>query len=144
MEHCRGHSSGRRIGYLPKIFSGTVPVQQPKVIHAIQPEPTGQQHSLNSQEMRDQLNGLAEMIANIPVGPQGPEGPQGPPGDQGADGAPGEVTFSQLDTAIDLLRQDSVQEIEPLNFSISNPPTQAQVSQIYAKLNELIVALKRA
>ena len=49
--------------------------------------------------------------------------------------------------SIDTLRSECAQQVdgvEPLVLTISNPPTYAQVNEIYFKLNELIMALKRA
>jgi hypothetical protein len=42
-------------------------------------------------ELRDQFNGLADMIDAIPAGPPGPQGPQGETGATGATGAQGET-----------------------------------------------------
>ncbi len=44
---------------------------------------------LKSVEMRDQFNGLKELIDAVPAGPPGPQGPAGPQGSTGATGATG-------------------------------------------------------
>jgi len=41
--------------------------------------------------LRDQFNGLAEMIAAVPAGPPGPQGPEGAQGPVGPEGAQGPV-----------------------------------------------------
>jgi hypothetical protein len=78
-------------------------------------------------------------------GPQGPAGPQGSDGGQGPagpQGPPGEVTAAQLATAI-ASTASNTNPIATLEIAISDPPTQSEVEQVLAKLNELIVALRR-
>ncbi|MEQ1860053.1 MAG: hypothetical protein ABMA13_08965 [Chthoniobacteraceae bacterium] len=103
---------------------------------------------LSSEVMRDQLNGLHDLIVPGPPGPQGDPGPIGPPGPSGSDGAPGpqgppgEVTNAQLDTAIAGTALNP-SAIAPLPGAISDPPTQAEVQAIVDWLNALLVAIKR-
>jgi hypothetical protein len=73
-------------------------------------------------------------IASGPTGPQGEQGPIGPQG---------EVSAQQLADAI-AGTANNVNAIEPMNLSVSDPPTQAEVQAVVDKLNELINALKRA
>ncbi len=88
-----------------------------------------------------------------PAGPAGPEGqggatgaegPVGPQGPEGPAGAPGEVTTGQLNSAISTTSANS-NTVSQLGagFTVSDPPTQAEVQQIAAKLDELIAALRR-
>jgi hypothetical protein len=112
---------------------------------------------ITSAELRDQFNGLKDLIDTIPVGPPGPEGPEGPPGPQGADGnqgadgpegpegpqgPPGDVSQQQLDDAI-AGTANNVDGIEPASVTVSDPPSQAEVQAIVDKLDELINALHR-
>ena len=74
--------------------------------------------------------------------PQGPQGPQGNDGPQGPQGPPGEVTTAQLADAI-AGTANNTNPIATLDIPISDPPTQSEVQQMLAKMNELIVALRR-
>ena len=119
-------------------------------------------------ELRDQFQGLAAMIAAVPAGPPGPRGPtgaEGPQGPMGIDGpagptgpegrggpqgSPGEVTLSDMNTAISGAIAQALQEtsansnnISPLGIAISDPLTQGEVQNILSTLNDLIYALRR-
>ena len=61
---------------------------------------------------------------------------------QGPQGPPGEVTAAQLASAI-AGTPSNTNPIATLDIPISDPPTQREVQQVLAKLNELIVALRR-
>jgi hypothetical protein len=69
-------------------------------------------------------------------------GPQGPPGTDGAPGPMGEVSAQQLSDAI-AGTANNVNAIEPMNLTVSDPPTQSEMQTIANKLDELINALKR-
>ncbi len=117
--------------------------------------PTGQ--ALTSAPFRAQFNGLKDLIDAVPAGPAGPQGPVGPDGvagaagangevggvgPAGADGAPGEVTNADLvSERINHARNPA--SVSPLSISISDPPSQAEMAAVAAKLDELIVALRR-
>ncbi len=87
-------------------------------------------------------------------GATGPQGAQGPPGNDGATGAtgpagadgiqgiPGEVSLSQLNTAISTTAA-SANAVTALGLTISDPPTQSEMQQVVAKIDELIAALHR-
>jgi hypothetical protein len=75
-------------------------------------------------------------------GPAGADGAQGPPGMDGAQGPPGEVSAQQLSDAI-ASTPSNVNAIEPMNLTVSDPPSQAEMQTIANKLDELINALKR-
>ena len=75
-------------------------------------------------------------------GPQGNNGADGSPGPQGPQGNPGEVSNADLSNAVAGSSANS-NGVEPLSLAIDDPPTQAQLSQILNKLNELIAALRR-
>lgn len=68
--------------------------------------------------------------------------PRGQDGAQGPQGQPGEVTAAQLAEAI-ATTANNTNPIATLDIPISDPPTQSEVTQVLAKLNELIVALRR-
>ena len=102
-------------------------------------------------ELRDQFNGLAAMIDEIPVGLPGPEGPEGPQGEQGVQGAQGEtgpqgpqgeVTYTELNNAIATTARN-LNAVQPLSIPISDPPTQAEVQALMDKINEVIAAGSR-
>lgn len=78
----------------------------------------------------------------IPSGSDGQPVPEGPAGPTGPTGSPGEVTQAQLDSAIAGTASNTI-AIATLDIRISDPPTQSEVQQVLAKLNELIVALRR-
>jgi hypothetical protein len=61
---------------------------------------------------------------------------------RGAQGVPGEVTAAQLNTAI-AGTPSNTNPIATLDSPISDPPTQGEMAQMRAKLNELIVGLRR-
>jgi hypothetical protein len=74
------------------------------------------------------------------VGPQGTEGPQGP---QGPQGLPGEVTNAALAAAI-AGTSANTNAVATLDTPFTNdPPTLADMEQIRAKINELILAQRR-
>jgi hypothetical protein len=61
---------------------------------------------------------------------------------QGPPGPPGEVTASQLAAAI-AGTANNTNPIATLDLVLSDPPTQGEVAQVLAKVNELIVGLRR-
>ena len=71
-----------------------------------------------SAELRDQFNGLKDLIDGVPLSP-----------------AMYDVLMQMTAGAPDT--------VLPLSLTISNPPTQAQVQAILNKLNDLITALSR-
>jgi hypothetical protein len=78
-----------------------------------------------------------------PQGPQGdPGGPQGPPGDPGPQGPPGEVTFADLDNAIQGT-SNNTNGVGFFNGSFSDPPTAGECQVLADKMNEVIQALRR-
>ena len=101
-------------------------------------------------------------------GPQGPPGPTGPAGEMGApgptgpQGPPGEVNTQQLNAAVAVeadarLAADAsiaanaaaessanTNAVATLDIMPSDPPTLADYQSLQAKLNELILALRRA
>ena len=100
---------------------------------------------LVSAEMRAQLTGLKDLIEAVPAGPQGIPGPQGLPGSDGMTGPqgnPGEVTNAALAIAIATSSANS-NPVALLNMTLSDPPTQAQVQALSAKIDELITQLRR-
>jgi hypothetical protein len=126
----------------------------------------------SSAEMREQLNALKALIDAVPAGPPGPAGPQGPafssvqigsvttgsPGTgaaasvntfgnnveisftipAGEAGAPGEVTNAALAAEVAGTARNP-NTVAPLNLGT----TDAQITAIVDKLNELIAALTR-
>ena len=100
-------------------------------------------------------------------GPQGPPGPQGQTGETGApgptgpQGPPGDVNTQQLNDAVAAeaavraaadasvaanAAADSsanTNAVATLDFAPSDPPTLADYQSLQAKLNELILALRR-
>jgi hypothetical protein len=73
----------------------------------------------------------------IPQGYEGPQGEQGPPGD---------VSTQQMESAIYQAIQytaSNANGVSPLDINISDPPTQSEVWQVLAKINELIGVLYR-
>ena len=79
--------------------------------------------------------------------PGTPGGPQGEKGDTGDQGPPGEVSNDQMNQAIgDAIggTANNPGDIDPLDLTIDDPPTQGQVEAVRDRLNELINALKRA
>ena len=87
-------------------------------------------------ELRDQFNGLNDLINSTLQGPPGPQGDPGPPG------PPGEVTTTDLNGAISGTARDP-DTILPLNLTVSNPPTQSEVQQIADLLDAFILAARR-
>jgi hypothetical protein len=71
-----------------------------------------------------------------------PRGQDGSLGITGTQGAPGEVTLAQLAGAI-AGTANNTNPIATLEIPISDPPTQGELQQVLAKLNELIVGLRR-
>jgi hypothetical protein len=78
----------------------------------------------------------------IPQGVPGNNGADGATGPQGPQGPPGEVSAAELASAI-AGTASNTNPIATLGIAISDPPTQSEVEQVLAKLNELIVALRR-
>lgn len=72
-----------------------------------------------------------------------PRGSDGQAGPQGQQGPPGEVTQSQLDSAIATTALNP-SGVQPLNVYFSNPPTDSQLFEVQNKINELIAALYRS
>jgi len=72
----------------------------------------------------------------IPRGNTGNDGGSGPPG------PPGEVTFMQLNSAINGTSNNS-NAVNTLAMTVSDPPTVGEVQAIASKLDELILALRR-
>ena len=128
---------------------------------------------LSSEEMRGQLNALNDAIAAIPAGPPGPVGPAfsnvqiasvttGTPGSPagaqvsvfgnnvelsftipaGETGAPGEVSNATLAGEIAGTARNP-NTVSMLGITVSNPPTQGELEQVIAKINELIGSLAR-
>jgi hypothetical protein len=75
-------------------------------------------------------------------GLQGNNGADGATGPQGPQGPTGEVTAAQLAGAI-AGTANNTNPIATLDIPISDPPTQGELTQVLAKLNELIVGLRR-
>ena len=73
---------------------------------------------LSSAEMRDQFNGLKDQLDALP-------------------------TSGAMTSALLPQTAGNVNGVEPLNLTISDPPTQAQVQAIMYKLNELLYNLNR-
>jgi hypothetical protein len=89
--------------------------------------------------------GFVRFAFGIPQGQQGPQGNpglDGATGPQGPQGPQGEVTAAQLATAI-AGTPSNTNPIATLDIAISDPPTQSELQQVLAKLNELIVGLRR-
>lgn len=78
----------------------------------------------------------------IPRGNDGVNGNDGTNGSDGGVGPPGEVTSSQLNTAIDGT-SDNSNNVTMLGLTVSDPPTQGEMQDIANKLDELILALRR-
>ena len=72
----------------------------------------------SSAEMRAQLTGLKDLVDALPLS-------------------------DDMTNAIVAITAGSAAEVTRLNMPISNPPTQAQVTAILDRLNELIDALRR-
>jgi hypothetical protein len=74
---------------------------------------------------------------------------QGPPGNDGApgpQGPAGEVTTAQLAQEIAFAfggTSANSNTVQPLNLTVSDPPTQSDVQALANKLDELISALRR-
>jgi hypothetical protein len=73
---------------------------------------------ISSVELREQFNGLKELVDQC-------------------------VTTQALDELIQNDTACSIGGMEPLNLTVSNPPTQAQVQALVDKVNELIDCLRR-
>ena len=104
---------------------------------------------LSSEVMRDQLNGLFDLIQTIPVGPPGPSGNDGAPGNDGATGAPGETGpqgppfASAVVDAVDLLPHGALPTVTltfdgtavHFTFGIpTGPPGEVTTAQMSAAL----------
>jgi hypothetical protein len=89
------------------------------------------------------MNSLGKNIVGIFLCPQilCPRTPS-PQGDQGPQGSPGEVSAQQLAEAIGGTANDC-NSVQPLNLSVSDPPTQSDLQAVANKLDELIQALRR-
>lgn len=94
---------------------------------AFDPNLPAENSPLSSAEMRQQLQGLRELINTIPQGEQGP---------------PGEVSQSDLESVM-YSSANRVDAVTPLGMTISDPPQQYEVEAILMKLDELISALER-
>jgi hypothetical protein len=84
-------------------FDPTLPVDHSQIVAA---------------ELRDQFNGLNDLITNSP-------------------------SFDDVNNIITAQAAGNCNTVAALNLTVSNPPTQAQVQAIVTKLNELIAKLKR-
>ncbi|MCB1211666.1 MAG: hypothetical protein KDK97_20245 [Verrucomicrobiales bacterium] len=118
--------------------------------------------------LRDQFNGLADMIAAIQtitsaqvdgvttLNPGNPATVSAsiaagvlhlsfgiPQGDTGEQGPPGEVSQGDLENAINYQTSNNTNAVSTLGTYVSDPPTQGEVQAIVDKLDELINALKR-
>ena len=71
--------------------------------------------------------------------PRGQNGNDGGPGPQGQ---PGEVSYMQLNSAINSTSRNS-NAVNTFGLPVSDPPTQGEVQAIISKLDELILALRR-
>jgi hypothetical protein len=79
-----------------------------------------------------------------PMGPDGPAGdPGGPPGPEGPQGPPGEVSAAELADAISDTSSNSNGVPELDTPFVNDPPTLADMELMRAKMNELILALRR-
>jgi hypothetical protein len=66
---------------------------------------------------------------------------------RGLDGAPGDVTTAQLNSAVTTAIARTAQNpsgVASLAVTISDPPTQAEVQALAAKVEELLNAMKRS
>lgn len=88
---------------------------------------------LDAAQMRDQLNGLADLIDEIPAGPEGPPGPTGPQG---------EVTINDLSTAINGTARNPT-SVSPLFITPDSTYDPAQLQAVIDRLNDLITAARR-
>jgi hypothetical protein len=75
-------------------------------------------------------------------GSNGTNGSDGTSGSNGSDGAPDEVSAAQLAAEI-AGTSANTNSIALLNFTVSDPPTQADLQAVANKLDELINALRR-
>jgi len=75
-------------------------------------------------------------------GTDGQNGQNGMDGQPGQQGPPGEVSLQQLADAIATTSGNS-NGVDVLSLNVSDPPTQGEMQQIVAKLDELIQALRR-
>ena len=105
------------------------------------PDLPAENSGLNSQIMRDQLNALNDKIDAIPAGPPGPQGADGP------QGLTGEVSNAQLTSAIVTAiggTSSNSNAVATLDTPFTNdPPTLADLEAMRAKVNELLLALRR-
>jgi hypothetical protein len=77
------------------------------------------------------------------TGPQGSDGAQGPQGNDGPQGVPGEVTLTQLDSAISGTSANT-NGVSTLDSAFTNdPPTLADMETLRQKLNEMILNGRR-
>ena len=109
---------------------------------------------ITAAELRAQLNALKALIDALPggapgppgpPGPAGPSGPPGPPGEQGPEGpqgSPGEVTFADLNNAIQGT-SNNTNNVDFFYGGFSDPPTQGECQALADKMNELIQAMRR-
>ena len=112
---------------------------------------------IDAVQLRNQFNGLKTLIDNVPAGPPGPQGPAGPEGPAGAGGPGGaarsarerwtaqQLSYSMEQTLAAAMAGSAanMNQIQPLQITISDPPTQSDVQAVLDKLNELIAALRR-
>lgn len=78
-----------------------------------------------------------------PDGPAGPAGPTGAEGPQGPQGNPGEVSNTQLTTAISDTARNPTAVADLSGLVISDPPTRDEMETMRQKINELVTALRR-
>jgi hypothetical protein len=115
---------------------------------------------VDADQMRNQLNGLRALIDAGPAGPPGPPGPPGPAGPQGVagppgpqgpqgeqgpegpQGVPGEVTFADLNNAIQGT-SNSTNSVDFFNGTFSDPPTAAECQALVDKVNLMLQAQRR-
>ncbi len=72
---------------------------------------------IDALQLRDQFNGLATMIQNVPAGPQGPQGDPGPEGPMGDAGAPGEQGPPFAQAVVDAV--NTLDPGSPANVTVS-------------------------
>ena len=92
--------------------------------------------------LRNQFNGLKELIDAIPAGPPGPEGPSGSQGPQGIQGPSGEVTLSQLNDAISAMTANSSANTNSV-ATLDTPMVDPDSEILRQKMNEIILTLRR-
>ena len=87
------------------------------------------------------------LIFGIPTGATGDTGGQGIQGNPGIDGAPGEVTNAQLASAVSTAvsgTSNNTNGVATLDTAPSDPPSFADYEALRSKMNEMILAARRA